>query len=54
MTAPDGEPGLNYLCAGYKAFFTHINHPMRVMAALLARGRDPAEAMTLLGHRRPA
>ena len=29
---PDGEPGLNYLCAGYKAFFTHIDGPMRVMA----------------------
>ncbi|HEY9897985.1 MAG TPA: anaerobic sulfatase maturase [Pantanalinema sp.] len=47
MRSPDGEPGLNYLCAGYKAFFTHINPPMRLMAALLARGRDPAEAMRL-------
>ena len=36
---PDGEPGLNYLCAGYKSFFTHVDGPMRLMAGLLREGR---------------
>ena len=45
---PDGEPGLNYLCAGYKLFFNHINRPMRIMADLLRRGRFADEVMGLL------
>ena len=48
VETPDGEPGLNYLCAGYKAFFTHIDQPMRMLADLLRRGRDPAELTKLL------
>ena len=36
---PDGEAGLNYLCAGYKSFFTHVDGPMRLMAQLLRSGR---------------
>lgn len=39
---PAGEPGLNYLCAGYKAFFTHIDRPMRKMAASIAFGQTPS------------
>ncbi len=35
----DGEPGLNYLCEGYRAFFRHIDEPMRAMADLLRQGR---------------
>ncbi len=42
---PDGEPGLNYLCEGYRAFFTHIDQPMRAMAALLRQGRYADEVM---------
>ena len=47
MTTPDGEPGLNYLCAGYKDFFTHIDRPMRTMANLLRQGRFADEVMAL-------
>ena len=43
VAAPDGEPGLNYLCAGYKAFFAHVDEPMRAMCALLRAGRAPSE-----------
>ena len=46
--APDGEPGLNYLCEGYKAFFHHVDRPMWVMAGLLASGRPPYEIMSLI------
>jgi uncharacterized protein len=48
ILTPDGEPGLNYLCAGYKAFFTHIDRPMRMMAELLRRGRYADEVMPIL------
>ncbi len=43
IETPDGEPGLNYLCAGYKAFFKHVDKPMRIMADLLRRGRNADE-----------
>lgn len=38
---PQGEPGLNYLCKGYKMYFGHIAPYMEVMANLL-RQRQPA------------
>ena len=45
---PDGEAGLNYLCAGYRSFFNHIDGPMRLMAELLRTGRYADEIMGLL------
>jgi uncharacterized protein len=45
IRTPYGEPGLNYLCAGFKEFFHHVDGPMRVMGELLARNRAPAEIM---------
>ena len=45
VDTPDGEPGLNYLCEGYKAFFVHADRPMKVMAELIRRGRLAEEVM---------
>jgi uncharacterized protein len=50
INTPDGEPGLNYLCAGYRAFFNHIDRPMRIMADLLRRNHAPAEIMQILAQ----
>ena len=48
LHTPDGEPGLNYLCAGYKAFFNHIDRPMNIMASLLQERKPPADVMRIL------
>jgi uncharacterized protein len=48
IATPDGEPGLNYLCAGYKLFFKHIDRPMKLMADLLRQNRYADEVMQIL------
>ena len=40
--SPEGEPGLNYLCEGYRAFFEHAAPYMDFMKAELEAGRPPA------------
>lgn len=50
IATPGGEPGLNYLCAGYKAFFNHIDRPMKLMANLLRQNRPAAGVMALLAE----
>jgi uncharacterized protein len=50
LTTPDGEPGLNYLCEGFKVFFTHIDQPMKTMASLIRQQRPPADIMLLLAR----
>ncbi|MGC8535527.1 MAG: anaerobic sulfatase maturase [Rhizomicrobium sp.] len=45
IRTPDGEEGLNYLCAGYREFFTHVAKPMQRMAELLNQGRYADEIM---------
>jgi uncharacterized protein len=48
LQTPEGEAGLNYLCAGYKAFFNHADKPMQIMADLMRRGRLAEEVMPIL------
>jgi len=48
IETPDGEPGLNYLCEGYKAFFKHADRPMKIMAGLIRRGRLAEEVMKIM------
>jgi len=39
IDTPNGDPGLNYLCEGYKMFFNHIDAPMKLMAVALENGQ---------------
>jgi uncharacterized protein len=41
----DGESGLNYLCDGYFALFSHLDAPMKHMAQLLRTEQSPAQIM---------
>ena len=50
LETADGEPGLNYLCAGYRAFFKHADKPMRIMADLLRRNRPASEVVAVLAR----
>lgn len=48
IRTPDGEEGLNYLCAGYKHFFAHVAPYMERMWDLLKRRLPPALIMNEL------
>ncbi len=48
LTTSAGEPGLNYLCKGWKNFFRHIDFPMQIMAGLIRRGYPASEVMRVL------
>ena len=41
IRTPDGEPGLNYLCAGWKAYFSHIRPSLAELAKRLEARRAP-------------
>lgn len=41
----DGEPGLNYLCEGYRRFFDHVAPYMEFMKSELDAGRPPSNVV---------
>ena len=45
LTSEDGEPGLNYLCKGYRRFFEHAAPYMEFMKAEYLAHRPPANVM---------
>jgi uncharacterized protein len=48
IRAPDGEFGLNYLCAGLKHFFIHTRPYLEKMAALNKAGAKPERLMDMI------
>lgn len=50
----DGEPGHNYLCAGYRKFFRHAAPYMDFMKHCLQHDRAPAEVMRWIAAGQPA
>ena len=54
IRTPDGEAGLNYLCQGYKRFFTHVGPAMEWMAEALERKEPPAGIMNDLPEPYPS
>ena len=51
ITTLDGEPSLNYLCAGLKAFFQRISSPMQSLTALMCTGRPASDIMQILAEK---
>ena len=47
LRTADGEPGLNYLCAGYRIFFQHVAPYMDYMMQELLAGRPASGVMSL-------
>ena len=45
---PDGAPGLNYLCPGFKLFFNYVDPYMKQMADLVKTGRPASDIIQTL------
>ena len=51
IRSPYGEPGLHYMCAGYKTFFTHIRKYLNAFTKLLAQGIPASQIMQAVNNR---
>ncbi len=51
INSPDGKPGLNYLCEGYKMFFYHVEPYMEFMAKELNNKQAPANVMNWIRNK---
>lgn len=47
LTTPDGEPGLNYLCAGYKKIFNHVRPFVDAIAAAWRNQNNPQSSFSI-------
>ncbi len=45
LESPDGQPGLNYLCAGYRRFFAHAAPQLQTIGQLVRAGHRPERIM---------
>jgi len=48
LKTPDGEPGLNYLCAGYKKYFHHTRPYMDAILQTIRMGYPAEKVMDLV------
>jgi len=51
LLAPDGKPGLNYLCEGYKLFFKYVEPYMKFMSEELKSKRAPSNVMSWIRNK---
>ncbi len=49
IETPDGEPGLNYLCQGYKKFYAHTVPVFKKMARCIEMGRPASDYKMIKG-----
>ncbi len=48
LKTPDGEAGLNYLCAGYKKYFHHIDPYLKAIDQTIRMGYEAEKVMGLV------
>lgn len=50
LYAPDGEPGLSYLCPAYRRIFKHMDPHMQAMSRSVRSGHEAAQVMNAVAE----